>query len=82
MLAKSSVLVTGGQGFLGSYIVKNLHAKGARVTLFDVKKDDIVLADELYMATNSGFIETIARIKDSYNSVAVFSHNPGITEFA
>jgi phosphohistidine phosphatase len=49
---------------------------------YDLKKDDILLVDELYMATHSGFMETVTRIKDGYNVVALFSHNPGITEFA
>jgi phosphohistidine phosphatase len=49
---------------------------------YDVKKDNIVLVDELYMATHAGFMETVSRIKDDYDVVALFSHNPGITEFA
>ena len=49
---------------------------------YDVKKDDILTVEDLYMATHSGFMDTITRIKDSYNVVALFSHNPGITEFS
>ena len=48
---------------------------------FDIKKDDMVLTDSLYMANRSGFHNTIASIKDKEKIVALFSHNPGITDF-
>ena len=50
--------------------------------VFDEKKDEIQLADELYMATQSGFMNTISKLGNKYDVVALFSHNPGITEFA
>jgi nucleoside-diphosphate-sugar epimerase len=46
-LAETKYLVTGGQGFLGGYIVKNLFARKAKVALFDVKKDDHILQQVL-----------------------------------
>jgi phosphohistidine phosphatase len=49
---------------------------------FDIKKGEIVLVDRLYHASVSTFLETISEIKDKYDSVVIFSHNPGITEFA
>jgi phosphohistidine phosphatase len=48
---------------------------------FDIKKDDIILTAELYMANRSGFSNTIASIKDKDEVVALFAHNPGITDF-
>jgi phosphohistidine phosphatase len=63
-------------------------AKRARKTaklfaeVFDVKKDDILVIDDLYMATHSGFVGTISQLDNGYDVVALFSHNPGITEFA
>ena len=49
---------------------------------FGFKKDDIKLVEELYGATQSGFLQAVKDLNDKYNSVALFSHNPGITDFA
>ena len=35
MFKNSNVLITGGAGFIGSYIAKELHALGANVTVID-----------------------------------------------
>lgn len=75
------------RGIKLDYIVSST-AKRARRTAkyfaeeFDIKKDDIELTDDLYMATNSAFLKTIAAIDNDYETAALFSHNPGITEFA
>jgi phosphohistidine phosphatase len=47
-----------------------------------VKKDDIVLKEELYLATPSAFIQVLEKLDKKYDTVALFSHNPGITELA
>jgi phosphohistidine phosphatase len=63
-------------------------AKRARKTArifakaFDVEKEDIQLVDELYMASPSAFAKAIASLDDDVKTVAIFSHNPGITEYA
>ena len=63
-------------------------AKRARATArlfaeeFGFKKDDIKIVEELYMATREGFASAIAAIKNDNETVALFSHNPGITEYA
>ena len=49
---------------------------------FGLKKEDIKLIEELYGATQSEFLQTIKSIDDKYRIVALFSHNPGITDFA
>ena len=49
---------------------------------FKQEKDDIQLDDKLYGATPVTFTEVISGLKDKHDVVAVFSHNPGITEFA
>jgi phosphohistidine phosphatase len=49
---------------------------------FGVNKDEIILVDELYLATPSAFSNTINKLEDQCDSVALFAHNPGITEFA
>ena len=49
---------------------------------FDIKKDDIKLIEELYIASTAAFSSAISQLDDKYDTVALFSHNPGITEFA
>ena len=46
------------------------------------EKKDLLLDEKLYMATHDGFLSSIEQLEDQYESAAVFSHNPGITEFA
>lgn len=63
-------------------------AKRARKTAeifsyaFNRKKEDIVLVDDLYLAQPSVFLDVINKVSDDHNCIAVFSHNPGITDFA
>ncbi|MET0638190.1 MAG: histidine phosphatase family protein [Chitinophagaceae bacterium] len=45
-------------------------------------KDSVLFEKELYLGGPPTFYEVISRIPDSINSVAIFSHNNGITEFA
>lgn len=46
------------------------------------KKKDVETDPQLYAAGVSDFSEVIGRIDDSHTVVVVFSHNPGITEYA
>jgi phosphohistidine phosphatase len=63
-------------------------AKRARKTAeifareFGMKKDEIIFHDNLYLAGPDTFFEVISKIVPSAKSIAVFSHNPGITDFA
>ena len=43
--------------------------------------DDIILVSALYHAQPEVFYEIIEALPDKFNSVALFSHNPGITFF-
>jgi len=45
-------------------------------------KEKILFAEGLYLAHESFFYELVSDASDSFNTIAVFSHNPGITEFA
>jgi phosphohistidine phosphatase len=47
----------------------------------EVSVADILFVPELYHASPQVFTEVIAGLDDSYNSAAMFSHNPGITSF-
>ena len=46
------------------------------------EKDELVLKTELYMASDEAFNNVIEKLNDDFDCVAVFSHNPGITDFA
>ena len=48
---------------------------------YDYKKDDILIKEELYEAYAETFYKVVASLPAKYNTVAIFSHNPGITEF-
>ena len=50
-------------------------------TAYKKTEKDILKVDELYHAVPNIFYKTIASLDDIYNSVALFSHNPGITDF-
>lgn len=48
---------------------------------YDKKEKDILQLDELYHASVNIFYTTIESLQNKSNSVALFSHNPGITDF-
>ena len=45
-------------------------------------KDDIIFKDELYGAGQTVFYDVISKADNKFDTIAVFSHNPGITDFA
>jgi phosphohistidine phosphatase len=49
---------------------------------FDVKKEDILVEKSLYAAMPVQFEQVVSGLKDKYNTVVFFSHNPGITDYA
>lgn len=63
-------------------------AKRARQTCnrfireFGKKKEKIVIEDQLYEAADENFYAVVESLKNKWKSVALFSHNPGITSFA
>ncbi|MGN6291330.1 MAG: SixA phosphatase family protein [Chitinophagaceae bacterium] len=63
-------------------------AKRARKTAeyfaeeYDQSKKAIIFIDELYLATPEVFARVISQVSDEYDTIAVFSHNNGITDFA
>lgn len=46
------------------------------------KEEGLALKTELYMAGEEAFTSVIERLDDNDDCVAIFSHNPGITDFA
>lgn len=49
---------------------------------FKTKKDDIIYKTELYLASENVFYDVITKAGDGFDCIAIFSHNPGITDFA
>ena len=45
-------------------------------------KDEIIFIEELYGAPPRAFYDVITKTNDKFDSIALFSHNPGITDFA
>ena len=63
-------------------------AKRARKTAeafakeYKENKDNIIFFEELYLASPSIFFDVISKTNDKFKTIAVFSHNDGITSFA
>ena len=49
---------------------------------YSLKKKDILFKQELYLAQPEAFMAVISGIIDNVDTVAIFSHNEGITDFA
>jgi phosphohistidine phosphatase len=52
------------------------------VAEYNRKLKEILFIPALYHADPNNFNAVIKELEDSYNHVALFSHNPGITDFA
>ena len=48
---------------------------------FKKSTDEIIFISALYHATSEMFYEVVAALPDNLQSVGMFSHNPGITNF-
>jgi phosphohistidine phosphatase len=49
---------------------------------YERKLKEIFFIPALYHASQENFLELIRELEDKYQHIALFSHNPGITEFA
>lgn len=49
--------------------------------VYNRDKDEIIFIDELYHASVETFNKVVSGLDNKLNSVAIFSHNPGITDF-
>jgi phosphohistidine phosphatase len=49
---------------------------------FNRDGNEIIYIPELYLAEMDTFSEVISKLENSYQSVALFAHNPGLTDFA
>lgn len=49
--------------------------------VYGKKEHSIIQIPELYHAAPSVFYDVISKVDDELNTIAIFSHNPGITDF-
>ena len=49
---------------------------------YKMERKDILFIKELYAAEANVFSDVILNMKDKYDNIAIFSHNPGLTDFA
>ena len=50
-------------------------------SIYKKDKEQIIFIPALYHASINTFFEVVTQLNDDYNCVAIFSHNPVITEF-
>ena len=77
-LLKSNIKV---DAFVSSSAKRARKTARAFAEAYGKTKHDIILSDDLYNAPATTFYETIESLQDDYKAVAVFAHNPGITDF-
>jgi len=68
--------------FVSSPAKRARHTAEMFAHIFGRKEKDIVLIPQLYHAQVQDFKDVVTGLEDQYDSVALFSHNPGITAFA
>jgi len=52
------------------------------VAEYDRKLKEILFVPSLYQANPENFLDVIHELNDGFDHIALFSHNPGITDFA
>ncbi|MDP4248871.1 MAG: histidine phosphatase family protein [Bacteroidota bacterium] len=52
------------------------------ISKYNRKSDEINLIPALYQALPETFEEIVSGLDDQFNRVAIFAHNPGITDYA
>ena len=67
--------------FISSPANRALTTAGYFAKAYGSSKKDIIVFKELYHASSAVFFDVISKIDDKYKTAAVFSHNPGITDF-
>ena len=78
-LLKRDVMI---DAFISSPAKRARKTAEAFVKEYKSNKDQLIFLDELYLAGPSAFADVIKNTNDRYNTIAIFSHNEGITQFA
>ena len=68
-------------GFVSSPAKRAYSTAVAFADVFDVKEKHILKFPYLYEATSTDFYRVISELDNDLKTVAIFSHNPGITQF-
>ncbi len=68
--------------FISSPAKRAKKTAGLFIREFEGNKNDIILVPELYNASASVFYNVTAGLDNAFNTVAIFAHNPGVTDFA
>ncbi|MBA4168066.1 MAG: histidine phosphatase family protein [Chitinophagaceae bacterium] len=78
-LLKRNILI---DSFLSSPAKRALATAKLFAGVYDRKSREIIVVPELYLASSDAFTKTILHAPEDSSSIALFSHNAGITEFA
>jgi phosphohistidine phosphatase len=72
----------GIDAFIASPAKRAKKTAGFFAEAYKKEKDEIIFHEKLYGAAEPVFYDVIASTNNKFNSIAIFSHNPGITDFA
>jgi len=78
-LLKRDIMI---DAFISSPAKRARKTAEAFVKEYKSNKDQLIFLDDLYLAGPSAFAEVIKNTNDRYHTIAIFSHNEGITQFA
>jgi phosphohistidine phosphatase len=48
---------------------------------YGIKEDKMIIVESLYLAPPETFFEVVNNLDNKYKHVAIFAHNPGVTDF-
>lgn len=68
--------------FVSSHAVRAKKTAGYFADQYGIDASQVIEEKNLYHATTDGILEVIFGVSDVYNSVILFGHNPGFTDFA
>jgi phosphohistidine phosphatase len=68
--------------FISSPAIRTKKTAGIFASAYKRDKDEIIFHSELYGAAEDVFYDIVSTTENKFQSIAIFSHNPGITDFA
>lgn len=68
-------------GFISSPAVRALTTCKIFAEEFGYREKDIILRPDIYEAPASAYYDVIRDTKDNFDTIAIFGHNPGATNF-
>lgn len=67
---------------ISSTAVRARKTAEAFAEVFEIEKKNILLSEDIYLGDVSDILNRLRSVKDEFNTVFLFAHNPGITDFA